>query len=543
MGKKLTHEEFMIKVKEKNEYVQRGDIEILGKYVNRDTPIKCRCIIHDYIWYPIPGNLYKGGGCTYCRSEKISKAIIISHDDFMAKVLEKNNHVKNNEIEIIGKYNGAGNPIKCICHVHNLVFYPTPSNLYRGQGCNKCKCDKISLARKTPHEEFVQKVNSLHNNITVIGEYINNHTPIEFKCDKGHTWYATPSSILSGTGCPYCSGRNPIIGETSLWDTRPDVASLLKDLEDGYRYSAGSGKKIDFICPDCQTVQSKRIADVCQNGLTCSSCSDGISYAEKFMSSVLTQLKIDFQRQVSKATSGFEWIKYGYKYDFYIKIVDKKFFIETDGGLGHGNKTFYGEDDVEGAKRDLIKDQMALEHGIQVIRIDCNYKKGERFEYIKENIITSQLSNLFDLSLIDWALCDRQAQKKIIVQIANLYNDGYTMSEMITILNYDKRAIQRWLRQARKIGLCEYNARELAARDTSLKAKNAVAVNRYTTDNKYVNSYSSLTEAALDVGSSASNIRRACNDSWRVVCGYKYYRANDFKQPDKTKIINLTIQN
>lgn len=26
MGKKLTHEEFMIKVKEKNEYVRRGEI-------------------------------------------------------------------------------------------------------------------------------------------------------------------------------------------------------------------------------------------------------------------------------------------------------------------------------------------------------------------------------------------------------------------------------------------------------------------------------------------------------------------------------------
>lgn len=542
MGKKLTHDKFIRIVNEKNEHVKNGEIEILEEYGGRFTPVRCICYVHNCTWYPVPSSLYMGCGCPQCGSDKISQRISMSHEEFIHKASKCNQYVKNGDIEIIGQYNGADNPIECICHIHNFVFYPTPSNLYRGQGCKKCGSDKTATARRTPHDEFIKKVNNLNNGVTVVGKYVNNNTNMEFMCEKGHVWSAVPSSILSGTGCPYCSGLRVIIGETSLWDTRPDVAILLEDSENGYKYSSGSGKKVNFICPDCKSIQLKRIADVCADGLICSRCSDGISYAEKFMGNILEQLKIDFKKQITKAITGFEWIKYGYRYDFYIEVFDKKFFIETDGGLGHGNKTFHGEDDVDGVRRDLIKDQMAQEHDIQVIRIDCNYKKGERFEHIKKHIMSSQLSNLFDLSSINWELCDRQAQKKIVVQIASLYNDCYTMEEMIENLNYDKMAIQRWLRQAKKIGLCEYDAKELAKRNTDFKKTNTIVVNRYTQDSQYINSYNSLTEAAIDVGSSVGNICRACNNSNFSVRGYKYYRAYDQNQPDKTKII-LTTQN
>jgi predicted DNA-binding protein YlxM (UPF0122 family) len=77
----------------------------------------------------------------------------------------------------------------------------------------------------------------------------------------------------------------------------------------------------------------------------------------------------------------------------------------------------------------------------------------------------SQLSDLFDLFTIDWVLCDQQAQKKIMVEISKLYNEGLSMHEIVKTTNYDKRAIQRWLRLAKQIGLCEYDAKELRNRD------------------------------------------------------------------------------
>lgn len=48
-----------------------------------------------------------------------------------------------------------------------------------------------------------------------IGDYLNNSTPILFKCPEcDNTWKTTPSKILSNRGCPSCSktGFNPNIG-------------------------------------------------------------------------------------------------------------------------------------------------------------------------------------------------------------------------------------------------------------------------------------------------------------------------------------------
>jgi len=37
--------------------------------------------------------------------------------------------------------------------------------------------------------------------------YINNHTPLLWECEKGHTWQAVPASIQQGSWCPTCVGK------------------------------------------------------------------------------------------------------------------------------------------------------------------------------------------------------------------------------------------------------------------------------------------------------------------------------------------------
>lgn len=50
----------------------RGEIEILGDYINDSDPIKCRCKICGHIWYPVPNKLKQGRGCPACHSKKQS---------------------------------------------------------------------------------------------------------------------------------------------------------------------------------------------------------------------------------------------------------------------------------------------------------------------------------------------------------------------------------------------------------------------------------------------------------------------------------------
>lgn len=58
-------------------------------------------------------------------------------------------------------------------------------------------------------------------------------TNVWWKCARGHEWEASPnnrakgglSGQTSGSGCPYCAGKRPIVGETDLLTNRPDIAS------------------------------------------------------------------------------------------------------------------------------------------------------------------------------------------------------------------------------------------------------------------------------------------------------------------------------
>ena len=36
--------------------------------------------------------------------------------------------------------------------------------------------------------------------------YVNNHTPLEWQCQQGHTWMASPGSIQAGSWCAVCAG-------------------------------------------------------------------------------------------------------------------------------------------------------------------------------------------------------------------------------------------------------------------------------------------------------------------------------------------------
>lgn len=387
----------------------------------------------------------------------------LTKEEFIRRVAERNEHVRNGEVEILGDYISASDRIECICHIHNITWSPFAASLYKGIGCIRCKADAIVRERAKTNETFQEELETLRkqdHDAYTDDVYINCHTKLSFYCSKGHRWYSTPSDILNGYGCPYCSGLKVIIGETSLWDTRPDVAMLLEDPQNGYKYSAGSDKRVGFVCPICKTVHQKTIGNVCRYGFICSACSDKVSYPQKFARALLKQLPV----QNVKYEYAPDWLK-PYRFDAYFEHLGNGYVLEMDGHIGHGNRQFgTAERDVDGYIRDVIKDSLALEHDIQVIRIDCRYQMNERFEYVQRNIVNSRLNNLFDLSNIDWVECDTQGQEKLVPKVAELYNNGLSLSEIQNLVGHHKKTIGRWLKQANNIGLCNYDTKEARIR-------------------------------------------------------------------------------
>lgn len=61
------------------------------------------------------------------------------------------------------------------------------------------------MPRKKTNDEFINELNSINNNIEVIGVYKNTYTKIKCKCKKHNiVWDVRPDSLLKGAGCDEC---------------------------------------------------------------------------------------------------------------------------------------------------------------------------------------------------------------------------------------------------------------------------------------------------------------------------------------------------
>ena len=307
------------------------------------------------------------------------------------------------------------------------------------------------MGRKFTNEEFLKRFNEYFGSeYKPISEYVNVETPVEIKHICGYIFKRKPRDLWASKYC-LCPKCYPSKGTTrtipyvnDIYTTNKKLYNLLLNKDDGHKYKEHSKSKTWFQCPYCGEYIFTIINDVNRRGLSCPRCSHGVSYAEKFMYNLLLQLNLDVTKQYSP-----EWLK-PYYYDFYFVYNNQEFIVETDGGLGHGHKTYDGKDDVIGFASDCIKDNLSKNHNIKVIRIDCNYKSYNRFEYIKTHILNSELNNIFDLiNNVDFSLCNEYAETSNFIKLINLWNNGTKcVTDLSDILNINKGTIYRYLKNA-----------------------------------------------------------------------------------------------
>lgn len=115
----------------------------------------------------------------------------------------------NPNIEVLEKYINNTTPILHKCIIHNIEWNAYPCNILKGCGCKQCANELLSRSRRITIEEYRYKLKQISSTIIVVGDkYINSHTPILHKCSiDGYEWLAEPNNILSGKGCPKCSNN------------------------------------------------------------------------------------------------------------------------------------------------------------------------------------------------------------------------------------------------------------------------------------------------------------------------------------------------
>ena len=308
------------------------------------------------------------------------------------------------------------------------------------------------------------------------------------KCNIcGYVMIKKESEIIRGRGCPCCSGHAVVVGINDIPTTAP---WMIKYFQGGYNearmYTRNSNKKIYPICPDCGKIKEKplKINNIYnKKSIGCSCNYKGTSYPERFMISILSQAKIEYEHQFAPS-----WL-YGKRFDFCIDSMN--LIIEMDGLLGHG---YYEWGSYQGANRynkaskdiDEWKDKQAYIHGYSVIRIDC--KKSD-YNYIKEKILNSDLKKYLNFEIIDFSLCERQSLSNLCKDICLYWETHKNLSckEIGEIFNCATCTVTKYLKKGKEIGWCSYTV-EYALEISHKKQKQYYKENRRESkfDNVYV---------------------------------------------------------
>lgn len=125
-----------------------------------------------------------------------------------------------------------------------------------------------------------------------------------------------------------------------------------------------------------------------------------------------------------------------------------------DGGF-HFN-TAFGITPEEKLKIDADKQLQAEKHGCIVIRV---LALESNVDYLKEQVIQSNLSKIVDLSLVDWAIVQKDCIDSTIVKVCSLYNEGLQLGDIEKKLYISKHTVIHGLEVGREIGLCNYKTK------------------------------------------------------------------------------------
>lgn len=365
----------------------------------------------------------------------------------------------NPDIEVTGTYIGSITKIAHRCKIDNNIFHIRPCEVLRGQGCPQCGRRRIIQAHTKNTTWYISEIDRLHLNTRPVEDYIASKVKIKHECTKcGYQWNISPNDILHGYGCPVCAHKiisPPPEYRNSIWSSQyKDLAILYGMSEDQMKtFMPMSNKKIVIPCSKCHTPKNISPNELFQRGFRCSMCSDGISFPNKFMYALLSQLNINFQPEYHTSWSN------SYKYD--VVNEELSLVIENHGAQHYEEIKFSKHDNMTLKERqaiDIEKERLAKNNGFKhYIVINC---QRSNVEWIRSNIIKSELPVILGFSEndINWEDCVKCATSSFVKCAADLWNIGLTILEISKQLKVCTVTVSTYLKQAFNAGLCNYVA-------------------------------------------------------------------------------------
>jgi len=428
---------------------------------------------------------------------------------------------KNSELDfdIYRMTKASAKKVWWICPKCKSSYDMAVHNKKNGKNCPYCRGLKAnytnSLSSLRP--DIADQWHPIKNKKTPHEYVLFSHTKVWWLGDCGHEWEAMIKDRCkeNGTNCPICSNNELLLGFNDMWTTNPELASLLLNPEDGFKFQQSSGKKLDWKCSRCgNIIKNKSPNNTVKQGLSCAICDDNVSYAEKIIYGILLNSDINFV-----FNKGFSWSN-NKRYDFYLIDYDCiieahgiQHYIETNFSI-RNNKTI--EDEM---KNDKYKRELALKNKIKkYIEIDC--RKSE-LEFIKHNIVNSELFDLLNGNL-NFNTDNIKVNSSLKIEAWDLWNTGeYLIKDISEKLKVDRTTITRYLKIGNDLGKCNYVV--------SKKYRPPTSVVKLSLDGEFMKVYKTISHANDDLNTKNHiGLVNACDKKGGIFKGFKWMYYEEF---------------
>ena len=376
--------------------------------------------------------------------KSIGKSIRFVYNNIQGEILIKDYNYKNKQVKVEYNNEEFSIPRQSLINANLGKLLKAKSKEFKfeiGQIFKDDKRDLVIIGR-----EYRQKQRK---------RCVENVKYYKYHCNKcKYEGWKLEGSLKSGGGCACCSGDVCVKGINDIATTDPWMCNYIVNEEDWYNYTSGSGANIPMKCPLCGSSKCYSINELKKRKRLPCNCEDGVSYPEKFIKNIFNQLEVDNIWQVNK--KHLKWCK-NYYYDFYFRLEDEEFIIETHGGQHYKENTDFEMTLEQVKENDKYKYELAISNGIKPENYIIIDFRESTLKWGKEHILNSRLAEIFDLSSINWKECEEYALKNIIKEVCDYLNNNKTSINQLSMLfNLTEGTIRRYLKKGRELGYCDF---------------------------------------------------------------------------------------
>lgn len=263
------------------------------------------------------------------------------------------------------------------------------------------------FAMSKTHDQFVDEINIINPNVTILGKYTRAVDGIKVRCNTcGNVWSPRAYSLLQGRSCPKCSaqrGADVNHGKTKrksddefkaeLFSVNPNIIALSKYIN--------NKSIIKCKCKRCGNIWEAKAYSLIQ-GHGCPRCAkSGTSFMEQFIFGSFEKV-FGYNNVVSRDKS-----LIGMELDVF--IPDLNFAIEPGCWLLH----------KKSVQRDKKKRDLCYSKGVRLVTIYDQFPKNQIIPFEKDCFV-------YD---IDLNTSDCSELKALVYKLLSIVDINYTFSD------------------------------------------------------------------------------------------------------------------